>query len=255
MKKFYKLLNYEVSQYITKVIIICFGTIISPLLLLNGALTDYSNLYQRFETIYESSGSIIVFAIYFAAICGICIQSLYSNYSGSKSIYTLITLPMKREGIYFSKLIAFFIYFLMFFSAQLISVFISYALVSSKSAAWEGGKYLMNNGLFLAFLRSGFLRILLPLGLEGIISTVSIFVVIVCSLFYGLLCERSKRFWGFIPIVAVIFLLIRVIVYRVNQSNMSWEYITLYVYSTILFCFSGFFIWHGIRLVKRGAIV
>ncbi|HHY24095.1 MAG TPA: hypothetical protein GX527_07660, partial [Clostridiaceae bacterium] len=67
MKKFYKLLNYEVSQYITKVIIICFGTIISPLLLLNGALTDYSNLYQRFETIYESSGSIIVFAIYFAA--------------------------------------------------------------------------------------------------------------------------------------------------------------------------------------------
>jgi len=143
----------------------------------------------------------------------------------------------------------------MFYSTQLISVFISYALVSSKQAAWEGGKYLMNNGLFLAFLRSGFLRILLPLGLEGIVSTVSIFVVIVCSLYYGLLCERSKRFWGFAPIVAVIFLLIRVIAYRVNQSNMSWEYINLYVYSIILFCFSGLFICHGIKLVKRGAIV
>ena len=255
MKKFYKLLNYEVSQYITKVLIICFGAIISSLFFVNRASNDYSNLHNRFETIYEYSGSIIIFVICFAAVCGICIQSLYSNYFSSKSIYTLITLPMKREGIYFSKLISYFIYFLMLYSTQLISVFISYALVLNKIAALERGKYVMNNGLFLAFLRSGFLRILLPLGLEGIISTISILIAIGCSLYYGLLCERSKRFWGFVLIIAVVFMLIRVITYRINQSTMSWTYINLYVYSTILFCFSGFFIWHGIKLIKIGAIV
>lgn len=174
MLKLYKLLNYEVSQHLLKVLIICAGAVVSPLILLNRA-TDHSNFYKHFETIYESSGCIIVFAIFFAAICGICIQSFYSNYFGSKSIYALITLPMKREGIYFGKLISFFIYFLMFFAAQLISIFAAYGIASSKIAQWEGGKYLMNNGLFLAFLRSGFLRILLPLRLEGIVSTVSIF--------------------------------------------------------------------------------
>jgi len=254
MLKFYKLLNYEVSRNLTKVLIICFGVIISPIGFINGMLSDYSNLHKRFETIYESSGCIIVFAVYFAAICGICIQSFYSNYTGSKSIYTLMTLPMKREGVYFSKLISYFIYFLMFFAAQLISIFISYNIVYTKVAQFDQGKYLMNNGLFLAFVRSGFLRILLPLGPEGIISTISMFIVIICSLYYGLICERSKRYWGFVPIAATVFLLIRVITYRLNQGIISWEYVNLYVYSIVFLGMSAFYIWHGIKLVKRGAI-
>lgn len=255
MKGFFKLLNYEVSQYLIKVIVICFGTIVSPLLFLNGALSDIPNLYKRFENVYESSGSIIVFAIYFAAIFGICIQSFYSNYSGSKSIYTLLTFPMKREVIYFSKLISFLTYFMMFFSAQLISVFIGYAMTASKAASWQNGSYFMTNGLFLAFMRSSFLRTLFPFGIGGIISTVSMFVVIICGLYYGLLCERSHRLWGFVPIIATIFLLIRVITYRINQNRLPWEYINLYIYSIIFFCISSFFIWGSIRLLKRGAIV
>jgi hypothetical protein len=254
MRKFYKLLNYEVSRNLAKVLLICIGAIISPIGFINGALSDYSNLHKRFETIYESSGCVIVFAIYFAALCGICIQSFYSNYFGSKSIYTLIALPMKREGIYFSKLISFFIYFLMFFASQLISIFIAYSIVNSKVAQFDQGRYLMNNGLFLAFVRSGFLRILLPLGLEGIISTISMFIVIVCSLYYGLVCERSKRYWGFMPIGATIFFLIRVITYRLNQGIISWEYVNLYIYSVVFLGLSVFYTWHGIKLVKRGAI-
>ncbi|NLC67753.1 MAG: ABC transporter permease subunit [Clostridiaceae bacterium] len=253
MLKLYKLLNYEVSRHLAKVLAICAGTLVSPLMLLNRAV-DYSNYYKRFETIYESSGCIIAFAIFFAAICGVCIQSFYSNYFGSKSIYTLVTIPMKREAVYFSKLISFFIYFLMFFAAQLISVFIAHGMLSSQVARWEEGRYLMNNSLFLAFIRSGFLRILLPLGLEGIVSTVSMLAAIICSLYYAMLCERSRRFWGFAPIAAVIYILVRVITCRLNQGPLSWEYANLYIFSIILFCFCGFFIWHGTRLYKRGAI-
>ncbi|HHV94877.1 MAG TPA: hypothetical protein GXX37_00120 [Clostridiaceae bacterium] len=254
MLKFYKLLNYEVSRNLTKVLIICLGVIISPVVFINNMLSDYSNLYKRFETIYESSGCIIAFAVCFAAICGICIHSFYSNYTGSKSIYTLMTLPMKREEVYFSKLVSFFIYFLMFIAAQLISVFIAYNIVHYKVAQFDQGRYLMNNGLFLAFVRSGFLRILLPLGVEGIISTTSMFIVIVCSLYYGLICERSKRYWGFVPIAATVFFLIRVITYRLNQGVISWEYVNLYIYSIVFLGLSAFYTWHGIRLVKRGAI-
>lgn len=253
MSKLYKLLNYEVSQHISKVLVICACTVVSPLILLNRAV-DYTNYYKRIETIYESSGCIIAFAVFFAAICGICVQSFYSNYFGSKSIYTLTTIPMKREAVYFSKLISFFIYFLMLLAAQLISVFIAHGMIASQIAKWEGGKYLMNNSLFLAFIRSGFLRILLPLGLEGIISTVSIFAAIVCSIYYAMLCERSKRYWGFLPIAAVIYILARVITYRLNQNESYPKYINLNVFSLILICFCCFFIWHGIRLYKRGAI-
>lgn len=165
-----------------------------------------------------------------------------------------MTLPMKREGVYFSKLVSFFIYFLMFFAAQLINVFIAYSIVYSRVAQFDQGRYLMNNGLFLAFVRSGFLRILLPLGPEGIISTISMFIVIVCSLYYVLICERSKRYLGFVPIAVTIFLLIRVVTYRLNQGVISWEYVNLYIYSIIFLGLSVFYTWHGIRLVKRGAI-
>lgn len=65
MLKFYKLLNYEVSRNLTKVLIICLVTIMSPIIFINNMLSDYSNIHKRFETIYESSGCIIAFAVFF----------------------------------------------------------------------------------------------------------------------------------------------------------------------------------------------
>jgi len=226
----------------------------SQALFTNIAMKDYSNIYKRFEVIYSSSGCIIIFLIYFAVLCVYLLKSIYTQYWGSKSIYTLLSLPVKREAVYFSKLAAFFIAFLVFFAAQLISVLLSYSIVASKVSRIQEGEYLMNNGLFLAFIRSGFLRIILPLTAESIVSTASIVITIVITVYYGALCERSKRYWGFIFIAASVFLIIFVLNYRMGKPAFYTEYKNLYIYSGVLFSLSGLFLWHSIKLVKTGAI-
>lgn len=255
MKDFYRLLNYEISENIIPLIFICIGKIVFPLILLRIALEDYSTISMRFEDIYASSGCIILFLIGLAGVFALCIKSLYSKYYGSKSIYTLLTLPVKREIVYFSRLAAFLIYFLLFLAFELISVFIGYRFVISYISTLTNEKnYLITNGLFLAFVRSDFLRIILPLGIESLIYSISILISIVCGLYYAVLCERSKRYWGFVLIGIVVFILIRGIVYPITHMTNLDKFKTKYIYSLPLIGFSVLFIWDSIRLVKGGAI-
>jgi len=69
------------------------------------ALKDAYN-YIPYEEFFATSGSTIVFLLSFATICGLCIMTMISNYFGSKSIYTLMTLPQDRRYFYFSKLVS-----------------------------------------------------------------------------------------------------------------------------------------------------
>lgn len=258
MKHYYGLLRYELNTILKSLILLCVGTIISPLIFLNIAMKDYANVYERFETIYMSSGCIIVFAIYFVALCGICIKSIYSNYWGSKSIYTLLTLPIKREVVYFSKLTTFLISFTMLTAAQFISIFLSYAFFAPQLTRHLEGQvyfYRINNGLFLAFIRSDFFRILLPLGIESFISSLTILITIVCALLYGVLCERSRKFAGFIPIIASVGLIIYTINLRININYFQPKAGNTYLISITLILLSVFFIWHSVKLTKQSSIV
>lgn len=252
MKKYYRLLNYELMSLLRPLVVICLATIIIPLVLLNQAMQDYGNRHDRFENIYLTSGCVIVFAILFAALCGLCLKNIYDNYRTSKSIYTLMTLPIKKEILYFSKLTAFFICFIVLIAAQLLSVFLGYAFFAPTLIRSIDG-YVhyprIHNGLFLAFIRSNFLRIILPLSIEGFISSLSVLITIVSSLYYAALCERSHRYGGFILIIAAIIMIVYTLSQRISMNA------NLYLMSIILLLFSVFFIWHGIRLVKRSAIV
>ncbi|WP_129724194.1 hypothetical protein [Xylanivirga thermophila] len=254
MKDFYRLLNYEIRNIFKFVLVICILAIISPIVFLNISIKDGVNLYQPFEFIYASSGCVILFVIYLALMCLTFIYSIYSNYFGSKSIYTLLTLPIRRELVYLSKLISFFISFAAFLSAQLISILLGYWFVASRIAALEEGKYLMTNGLFLSFVRSDFLRIIFPLGLESAVSTISLFTTLLCGLYYGALCERSRRYWGFFPIGGAVFIMISLLNYRINQRMYVTDYRSMYLQSLVLFLFSVFFVWHSIKIFKKSAV-
>lgn len=255
MRYFFRLLNYTILQHIRGVALICLGTFVAPLIFLNSTTHSYAKLYERFEDIYASSGCIIVFIVFFAALCGLCIKSVYDNYSSSKSIYTLMTLPVKREVIYFSRLTAFVIFFLIFLAVQLLSVLIGYGLVAEKTAAIENVKLYLSNGLFLAFIRSEFLRILLPLGVEGMVSTVSMLIAVLSGLYYTVLCERSRKYWGFAPAAMTGFLIVNALNYRMNQAVNASVHRSAYIDSFLLLLFCGFFIWHSIKLLKKSAIV
>ncbi|MDF2669760.1 MAG: hypothetical protein K0R67_2066, partial [Paenibacillus sp.] len=77
MKGFYRLLNYEFNHMLKAVLLSCIGVIISPLMLLNLATKESRLSYERFEQIYVSSGCVIVFLIFLAALCAFFLKNFY----------------------------------------------------------------------------------------------------------------------------------------------------------------------------------
>jgi hypothetical protein len=152
-----------------------------------------------------------------------------------------------------SKLIVFATYILLFFGMQLISIRLGYAIVAGKAETYLEGKIVMNNGLFLAFARSEFFRLLLPFHFSRILSSSSMLLTIATGLYFGALCERSRKYWGFTAIGAAVWILYRVLVYRLNEST-DLASKSLFPSSLMLIALSGFFLWHGLRMMRKGTI-
>lgn len=256
MIAFYRLVQNEFKAWHRAITLICLGAIVSQLGLLYSA-TRYSRAewpYERFEDLYVSSGCVAVFLVFFAAACGFFLKTFYAQYWGSKSVYTYLTLPVKRETVYASKLAVFISCLLMLIAAQFISIRLGYGLFAARLDAYSEGQLSMRNGLFLAVIRSEFFRILLPLNVSRILSSLCILVALATALYYGVLCERSKKYWGIGIIIAAFFIMIKVLGYRMSETIYFSPPSGLYPSSVLLLILSGFFVWHGIRLMKRGAI-
>jgi hypothetical protein len=204
--------------------------------------------------LYVSSGCITLFFIFAAIASAFFLKTVYAGYWGSKSIYTYLTLPVKRESLYFSKLIVFMTCLLLLLAAQLLSIRLGYSIVAAKVGSYGDGRFVMHNGWFLAMIRSELFRILLPLSFSRILSSASIFIVLVTGIYYGALCERSRKYWGFVAIVAAIWIVINVLGYRMSEEIYYSKPKDLYVSSVALLALSGFFIGHSVRLIRRGAI-
>lgn len=71
MKGFYRLLNHEFAAWSRAIVLLSIGVLGSPLLLLHFATKDYASytVHERYETVYMSSGSAIVFLVYVLALC------------------------------------------------------------------------------------------------------------------------------------------------------------------------------------------
>jgi hypothetical protein len=254
MKTFYRLLNYELGELLWGVLVLCSGLIVTSWIMMNNELNQYyrNSLFERFEHIYEASGLPTLFLIFFIALLLLFIHSIYKSYWGSKSIYTLLTLPVKREMLYWSKLSAFLISAFMLWMSQLVSVFVCYRLMIHKLADNSDG--LMSNGLLLAFIRSDFLRLLWPYGAINIISTICLLLVIVTGVYYWSLCERSKRKWSWLLLPIVLWLISSAIGMRLNPIY-EYSNVKIIMNSLILFALSGMFMWYSIHLLKKGAVV
>lgn len=254
MRTFYRLLNYELGTMLRGMLLLALGAFVSPFMFLSIHMDRDLAVYERYETIYSESGSIIVFLVYLAAMLGLFLKSFYSNYAGSKSIYTLLALPVRREAVYFGKLLSLAIALLMLWAALALSVWVGIGMVDNKVMYATNGNGVTDNGLFLAAIRSSFLSVALPVNLQGLLSTFSIGAALTTGVYYGAICERSKRYWGFAALAAATYAIIRVLTYRMNMPASSFDIFSLQAGSVILLIFSAWFVWHGIRLVKRGAI-
>ncbi len=263
LKKFLYLTHLEISRLLKPLIALLVLLILFQQVLLSIAGKNTYD-YIPYEAFFAASGAEIVFYLAFAAACGLCIQSVLSNYHGGKSIYTLMTLPQDRSRVHFSKLLSGMAVFLLLICAQWISAILGYALSAPKiqkvvgktgpygtEFIWEHAK----NGLFLAFIRSGFFRLLFPLDPESLISTVAVLTGFLCGLYYGILCERSGKHIRILPVAAQIGYIIYILNYRLNTQYSMMESRILSLHSVILFASAGFFLWDSIRLVRRGAIL
>lgn len=256
MKGFYRLLNYEFSRMFPAAVLTSLGAALCPLLFIYIAVKDYNkySVHERFETVYASSGAFYIFLIMLLILCGLFVKNIYTAYMGSKSIYTFLMLPVRREAYYWSKWTALLICLLMLLAATLLGVFAGYGIYAAKVGSYEEGRFLMNNGLFLAFVRSELLRLLFPIGISGLISTASMGLAFISGLYYGVLCERSKRYPHFMLLIVLVLLKVYVLSERLDDRPGELSVMELYVTSGMFFVLSVIFIWHGIRLVKRGSI-
>jgi len=255
MKAFYRLLNYEFGELLKEVLIICGGLIVTTLIFIQIELTNYNSftVHERYEDIFRSSGGPIIFLVFLVLLLALYVIATNAPYMGSRSIYTFLTLPVKRELLYFSKLTAFLIGMLMLLAAQLISYRLGYGIMMNKIEGYADGQYVMMNGLFLSLIRSDFMQMLWPSSLLGITATVSVLVTLVTGLYYVLLCERSKKRWGNVLIVLAFNLISRSVLLRIEHID-SFEIKSIIIVTVLLFIFNIVFIWHSLSLIKKGAV-
>ncbi|NLM74844.1 MAG: hypothetical protein GX187_01975 [Clostridiaceae bacterium] len=195
MRKLYYLLNEEFRQLLKPLTLICLFNTIGQLLLIKIKAKDFEVLASRFEYFYASSGCMILFTICLLAVTGLFVTAFYKHYWGSKSIYTLLTLPADRIKIYLVMLVSFYLGLMLFYLINFVTVYLTYILyVSELKNIYMGEMYILNNGLFLAFVRSGIFRVIFPLTFNGRLFLVLTFLLIPAVILFSVISERGLRY-------------------------------------------------------------
>ncbi len=258
MKNLYRLINFEFGIICKFMLGISILLISGQNLLLYLAGRDYfSGRYIPFEKLISISGLPVLFYICLGLVLACCIYGVLANYMGSKSVYTLMTLPQSRGSVFMAKAAADAIGLLMLVAAQFVSIFIGYLLFSSSIPSAENGEIVLEkpvNGLFLAFVRSDFLRILFPLNMESFISTLSILISVLLAVFFIIFCLQSGKYLNIGFAILNIVLVIYIITCRAN-AMIGWREPNLYLYSLILAGLCIYYIRQSMRWIARGTVM
>ncbi|WP_040951321.1 hypothetical protein [Gorillibacterium massiliense] len=255
MKSFYRLLQHEFQLLLRPVLVLICLAILVPLPLLRGVTKGFTPYApkMRYEELFASSGAETMFFVMVILLFASFAVVFYGSYWRSKSIYTYLSLPVRREYLYIAKLLAFAICILLLIAAELIGIRWGYSYAIGRLET-ESGNALMHNGLFLAFVRSDFFRFLFPVSFSRIFSSFSLILSAATGTYYAVLCERSRRFFGLGAVAAALYLILRVASYRLNETVLYYTAKSLYPSSILLLLLGGFFVWHSIVLYKKGAI-
>jgi len=177
--------------------------------------------FDSYENMLDAALIPLIFAFSVTAIIIVLALKFRSFYSKQGGIYSLYTLPIKRAHILYSNILVAFSTVLFLVVVQLILVMILYhptESLANSAKMFEPGLYgdnvpvfrtSMDNGLFLAFMRSYFLRLLLPVDFEGMLISISI--VLTCAVIptyafstYFDFTVGFRAVAGLIPTIAVL---------------------------------------------------
>ena len=261
MKKFYRLCSFQFVSIGTKTLFVCAALIIFQLItFFNQPFTNRARLEQYMQV----SGYGTMFLIAFVSVLIIIAISIYQRYFGSKSIYTIMALPipMRKISICFSFIIPGVIAVLMLCFTQIISVFASNQILIAKATYVTGGMDVtqmettayMNNSTFLSFVRYDYLRLLLPLDLIDLARLICLLTAPVVAVVYLAFCERSRKY-GRMALVLLQGILMWQITSNINTTIFVTSHITTLVFicmSFLLTLLCGFL---TCRLIKRKDII
>ena len=159
----------------------------------------YSKYFQSYDMAVDGSLLPVVFGLGLILILiGLFIQ-IKGFSTNAKGIYTLFLLPMKRKEVYLSFLLsagaAIAVYYLMWLILLVAAYFPVMAVYESKAAQEvfilakdnivTGLEVSQNNGLFLAFQRSAFLRAFFPASLWYVLPVIGGLALIVTGIFFA----------------------------------------------------------------------
>ncbi|MCL2187931.1 MAG: hypothetical protein FWB87_04120 [Defluviitaleaceae bacterium] len=138
----------------------------------------------------------IVFALAFIALLGLVGLRLLMNFTPSKSIYALLTLPNERKRVYQSKLAAAVLAACMLIAAQMLLLLVFNAMAGwlAREAAW-GGAYInrRNADFYLALLEAPWLRRIFPTTLFSQVRVITALGGSVCVALYMATALKARR--------------------------------------------------------------
>lgn len=155
------------------------------ILLIAGTQQGYMKPY---EIIFQVAWIPVVFIFAVAAVVIMCGVLLRSYFDKQKGIYTILTLPANPESFVIGNIITSSLMITAVIAMQILLFFVLYPLAESLANSYSAVPAVMaansativreslNNGLFLATLRSAFFHFLLPIGFDGILMLITFIV-------------------------------------------------------------------------------
>lgn len=144
----------------------------------------------NFEYILLKAGFSTTFIIFNILVLIAFTASILKYFSRSMSIYALMNLPLKSHWLFLSFFISGVTMVLLLWVVQFGSIFLNYYIYSLR---FENQAFMLQNGLFLSFIRYDFLRIFFPLRAFEVFRSIMLIVSPVCAVLYFTTCLRSEE--------------------------------------------------------------
>ena len=188
-------------------------------------------------------------------------MNYFFNYYRSKSIYTLMTLPLSEKWLYASKIATGILYFLIFLCGQLISIGVGYVLfktpinydmvvdvVDKHTLEISGMPLYAHKELYLTVVRNQLLRCILPLRGALLLLNLMIISSITMTTYHLFICLTSQKWLRWIPITLINCMMILMLI---NYSESEAEAGKIAVYILLLCIGALASILDSLRLMKK----
>lgn len=252
MQAFYNAFAYEFHLMKNILYRLCATMLLVPLVIRLGYRTQRA--FTPFETAYAVLGAPF-FVLGFIGLCALMAVRICAPWRSARAAYTMLTLPCGRLAVYLARIAALLTALAMFWASAVVNVLISYAFFMWQAQPFSGDIWSLvelRNGLFLALVRSPFLRIVLPLSGFNVWVVASTALSLTCSLYHGILCVRARK----VPVTNFAALLLAVLAIAGMLSYRSG--VTLFDLAAVAGASSVlilFHLWHGWRLVRTRAVI